>query len=194
MSIRVPILSRRGPFEGPACEGSQLLFFYTCHWDHHGFFLCFSRAVGDVNGFALAQQDMGVGARHVNSYILGVGWTHIRAGGWYTDAVVMGSALTVCTYSNDNVSGSTDGNAFTGAVEAGLAVALDCGLTREPQVQLLWHWLSLGKFSDGVSDHTRISDDTLLSWIGSLAAIGVRCERCELEAVSAGERAVLVRR
>jgi len=56
-----------------------------------------------VNGFALAQQDMGVGTRHVNSYICGGGWTHIGAGGWYTDAVVMGSALTVCTYSSDNV-------------------------------------------------------------------------------------------
>nr|WP_269766803.1 autotransporter domain-containing protein [Burkholderia ubonensis] len=45
----------------------------------------------------------------MNAYNLGGYWTHIGPGGWCTDAVVMGSALTVRTHSNDNVSGETDG-------------------------------------------------------------------------------------
>ncbi|WP_269767122.1 autotransporter domain-containing protein [Burkholderia ubonensis] len=58
---------------------------------------------------ALAQSDLGVGTLQVNAYNLGGYWAHIGPGGWYTDAVVMGSALTVRTHSNDNVSGATDG-------------------------------------------------------------------------------------
>ncbi|WP_230945098.1 autotransporter outer membrane beta-barrel domain-containing protein [Burkholderia territorii] len=137
------------------------------HRNHYGFFLGFSRAVGDVNGFALAQQGLGVGSIQVNAYDLGGYWTHIGAGGWYTDAVVMGSALTVRTHSNGNVNGSTDGNAFTGSVEAGFPVALGHGLTLEPQAQLVWQWLSLGKFNDGVSDVTWNNGNTFLGRIGA---------------------------
>ncbi|MDN7586113.1 autotransporter outer membrane beta-barrel domain-containing protein [Burkholderia seminalis] len=137
------------------------------HRNHYGFFLGFSRAVGDVNGFALAQQDMGVGSLQVNAYNLGGYWTHIGPGAWYTDAVVMGSALTVRTHSNDNLRGSTNGNAFTGSVEAGFPIALGYGLTLEPQAQLVWQYLSLDKFNDGVSDVTWNNGNTFLGRIGA---------------------------
>ncbi|CAM2190731.1 Autotransporter outer membrane beta-barrel domain-containing protein [Burkholderia cepacia] len=137
------------------------------HRNHYGFFLGFSRAVGDVNGFALAQQDMGVGSLQVNAYNLGGYWTHIGPGGWYTDAVVMGSALTVRTHSNDNVNGSTNGNAFTGSVEAGLPIALGYGLTLEPQAQLVWQWLSLDRFNDGVSSIGWNNGNTFLGRVGA---------------------------
>ncbi|MEN2469199.1 autotransporter outer membrane beta-barrel domain-containing protein [Burkholderia sp. GS2Y] len=137
------------------------------HRNHYGFFLGFSRAVGDVNGFALAQPDLGVGTLQVNSYNLGGYWTHIGPGGWYTDAVLMGSALTVRTHSNDNVNGSTNGNAFTGSVEAGLPIALGYGLTLEPQAQLVWQWLSLDRFNDGVSSIAWNNGNTFLGRIGA---------------------------
>ncbi|MET3632263.1 outer membrane autotransporter protein [Burkholderia sp. 572] len=137
------------------------------HRNHYGFFVGFARAVGDVNGFALAQPDLGVGTLQINSYNLGGYWTHIGPGGWYTDAVVMGSALTVRTHSNDNVNGSTDGNAFTGSVEAGFPVALGYGLTLEPQAQLVWQYLSLGRFNDGVSDVTWNNGNTFVGRIGA---------------------------
>nr|WP_257140247.1 autotransporter outer membrane beta-barrel domain-containing protein [Burkholderia sp. RF2-non_BP3] len=137
------------------------------HRNHYGFLLGFSRAVGDVNGFALAQPDLGVGTLQINSYNLGGYWTHIGPGGWYTDAVAMGSALTMRTHSNGNVSGSTDGNAFTGSVEAGFPVALGHGLTLEPQAQFVWQWLSLGKFNDGVSDVTWNNGNTFLGRLGA---------------------------
>lgn len=137
------------------------------HRNHYGFFLGFSRAVGDVNGFALAQPDLGVGTLQVNAYNLGGYWTHIGPGGWYTDAVLMGSALTVRTHSNDNVNGSTNGNAFTGSVEAGLPIALGNGLTLEPQAQLVWQWLSLDRFNDGVSSIGWNNGNTFLGRIGA---------------------------
>lgn len=137
------------------------------HRNHYGFFLGFSRAVGDVKGFALAQQDMGVGSLQVNAYNLGGYWTHIGPGGWYTDAVLMGSALTVRTHSTDNVNGSTNGNAFTGSVEAGLPIALGYGLTLEPQAQLVWQWLSLDRFNDGISSVSWNNGNTFLGRIGA---------------------------
>lgn len=137
------------------------------HRNHYGFFLGFSRAIGDVNGFAFAQPDLGVGSLQVNAYNLGGYWTHIGPGGWYTDAVVMGSLLTVRTHSNNNVSGSTDGNAVTGSVEAGVPISLGYGLTLEPQAQLLWQWLSLARFNDGVSDVTWNNGNTFVGRIGA---------------------------
>ncbi|HKT99586.1 MAG TPA: autotransporter outer membrane beta-barrel domain-containing protein [Paraburkholderia sp.] len=135
--------------------------------NHYGFFLGFSRAVGDVNGLALGQYDYGAGSLQVNAYNLGAYWTHIGAGGWYTDAVAMGSALTVRTHSSENVGGSTDGNAFTGSIEAGLPIALGYGLTLEPQAQLVWQWLALEKFNDGISDVTWNNGNTFLGRIGA---------------------------
>jgi len=137
------------------------------HSNHYGFFLGFSRAVGDVNGFALGQPDLGVGTLQVNAYNLGGYWTHLGPGGWYTDAVLMGSALTVRTLSNDGVSGSTDGNAFTGSVEAGLPIPLGYGLTLEPQAQLVWQWLSLEQFNDGISNVAWNNGNTFLARLGA---------------------------
>lgn len=135
--------------------------------NHYGFFLGFARSVGDVNGLALGQPDYGVGSLQVNAYNLGAYWTHIGASGWYTDAVAMGSALSVRTNSIDGVSGSTHGGAFTGSVEAGLPIALGYGLTLEPQAQLVWQWLSLDQFDDGVSNVTWNNGSTFLGRIGA---------------------------
>ncbi|MFP6558549.1 autotransporter outer membrane beta-barrel domain-containing protein [Paraburkholderia sp. B3] len=135
--------------------------------NHYGFFAGFSRAVGDVNGFALGQPGLGVGSLQVNAYNLAGYWTHIGPGGWYTDAVAMGSVLTVRTNSNNGVNGSTDGNAFTGSFEAGLPIALGDGFTLEPQAQMVWQWLSLDAFNDGVSNVTWNNGNTFLARIGA---------------------------
>jgi outer membrane autotransporter protein len=135
--------------------------------NHYGFFLGFSRAVGDVNGLAMGQYDYGAGSLQINSYNLGAYWTHIGAGGWYTDAVAMASALTVRTHSNDNAGGSTNGNAVMGSVEAGLPIALGYGMTLEPQAQLVWQWLALDKLDDGISTVTWNNASTFLGRIGA---------------------------
>ncbi|KHK51694.1 transporter [Ralstonia sp. A12] len=137
------------------------------HRNHYGVLLGFSRAVGDVKGFALAQQGMGVGSLQVNGYNLGGYWTHVAPTGWYTDAVLMGSALTVRTNSTDNVKGSANGNAVTGSVEAGLPIALGNGLTLEPQAQLVWQWQSLNTLNDGISNVTWNNGNTFLGRVGA---------------------------
>lgn len=135
--------------------------------NHYGFFLGFARSVGDVSGLALGEPDTGVGSLQVNAYNAGAYWTHIGPGGWYTDAVAMGSALSVHTYSSGDVSGSTHGGAFTGSVEAGLPLVLGYGLTLEPQAQLVWQWLSLDHFDDGVSNVTWNNGSSFLGRIGA---------------------------
>ena len=137
------------------------------HRNHYGMLLGFSRAVGDVNGFALAQQGLGVGSLQVNAYDLGGYWTHVAPSGWYTDAILMGSALTVRTSANDGVHGSANGKALTGSVEAGLPVPLAQNLTLEPQAQLVWRWTSLNDFNDGASDVSWNRGNTFLGRVGA---------------------------
>ncbi|SQA98847.1 P.94 [Cedecea neteri] len=112
----------------------------------------FSRATGDVDGFALAKQGARVGKLQLNNYNYGGYWTRVAASGWYTDAVLMGSALRLNTDSVNDVNASSSGKAVTGSVEAGLPVALGEGLTLEPQAQLVWQRTSLDSLHDGVSD------------------------------------------
>ncbi len=137
------------------------------HRNHYGVLLGFSRATGDVNGFALAQQGFGVGSLQVNAYDLGGYWTHVAPSGWYTDAILMGSALTVRTSANDNVRGSANGKAVTGSVEAGLPIPLAQNLTLEPQAQLVWRWTSLNTFNDGASDVSWNNGNTFLARAGA---------------------------
>ncbi len=137
------------------------------HRNHYGVLLGFSRATGDVNGFALAQQGLGVGSLQVNAYDLGGYWTHVAPSGWYTDAILMGSALTVRTSANDNVRGSANGKAITGSVEAGLPIPLAQNLTLEPQAQLVWRWTSLNSFNDGASDVSWNNGNTFLARAGA---------------------------
>ncbi|WP_166653490.1 autotransporter outer membrane beta-barrel domain-containing protein [Paraburkholderia flava] len=135
--------------------------------NHYGFLLGFSHAVGDVSGLALGQPGLGVGSLQVSTYDAGGYWTHIGSGGWYTDAVAMGSVLSVRTHSSGGSNASTNGGAFTGSVEAGLPIALGYGLTLEPQAQLVWQWLSLDRFNDGISDVTWNNGNTFLARIGA---------------------------
>lgn len=134
--------------------------------NHYGLFLGVARAFGDVMGFALVQPDLRTGSLQVNSYSIGGYWTHIGPGGWYTDAVAMGSALRVRTQSGNGVNGSSNGGAFTGSLETGLPLALGNGLTLEPQAQLLWQWTSLDRFNDGISDVKWNNGNTFVGRVG----------------------------
>ena len=52
-------------------------------------------------------------------------------------------------------------------VEAGLPIALGYGLTLEPQAQLVWQWLSLDRFNDGISSVSWNNGNTFLGRIGA---------------------------
>lgn len=127
----------------------------------------YSRATGDVNGFALAQQGMSVGKLQFNNYNYGGYWTRVATSGWYTDVVVMGSSLQLSTDSINGVAGTTSGNTITSSVESGLPVALYDGLTFEPQAQLVWLRSFLDPLNDEVSEVRWNNGNT---WQGRLGA------------------------
>lgn len=121
------------------------------HRNHYGFFLGFARAQGDVDGFALGFPDLSAGHLAINAYSVGAYWTHIGPGGWYTDAVAMGSSLTLDPMSNQGLGASTHGHAVTTSLEAGLPIPLRANLSLEAQMQLIWQHTSINDLSDGVS-------------------------------------------
>ncbi|NMM03293.1 autotransporter outer membrane beta-barrel domain-containing protein [Paraburkholderia sp. RP-4-7] len=135
--------------------------------NHYGLFVGFARATGDVDGFALGMPNLAVGHLAINAYSLGGYWTHIGPSGWYTDAVLMGSSLTVDPVSRDGIDTTTHGNAVTGSLEGGLPIPLGAGLTLEPQAQLVWQHLALSDFYDGVSSVGFNSGNTFVGRIGA---------------------------
>jgi outer membrane autotransporter protein len=126
----------------------------------------FARATGDVNGFALGTPDLDAGHLAINAYSLGGYWTHIGPGGWYTDAVLMGSSLTVDPLSRDDVGATTHGDAVSGSIEGGLPIPVSSVLTIEPQAQLIWQHLSINDLNDGVSSVSFNSGNTFLGRFG----------------------------
>ena len=88
--------------------------------NHYGFLLGVAHASGDVSGFALGMPAVQVGSLSVDAGSIGAYWTHIGAGGWYTDTIVIGSTLTIKPSSNDGVSPTTHGRSIAGSIEAGL--------------------------------------------------------------------------
>jgi outer membrane autotransporter protein len=121
------------------------------HRNHYGFLLGTARASGDVSGFALGMPAVQAGNLSIDAGSLGAYWTHIGPGGWYTDAVVIGSALTIKPSSNDGVSLTTRGRSVAGSIEAGLPIPLPAGLSIEPQAQLIWQHVSIDDMNDGIS-------------------------------------------
>ena len=134
--------------------------------NHYGLFVGFARATGDVDGFALGMPNLPAGHLAINAYSLGGYWTHIGPSGWYTDAVLMGSSLTVDPVSRDGIGATTHGNAVTGSLEGGLPIPLGAGLIIEPQAQLVWQRVALSDFNDGVSNVGFNSGNTFVGRIG----------------------------
>lgn len=136
------------------------------HRNHYGVYLGMGRATGDVNGSAVGVSGVDVGHLSVNAYSLAGYWTHIGPTGWYTDAVLSGSALSADTTSSDNVHASTHGTALTASLEGGLPVAIGHGLTIEPQAQLVYQHLSVRDLNDGASNVTFSNGNTVLARFG----------------------------
>lgn len=136
------------------------------HRNHYGFFVGFTRATGDVNGYALGTPNLDVGHLAINGYSLGAYWTHIGPSGWYTDTVLMGTSLTIDPMSNDGTGATTHGRAVSGSVEAGLPIPIAYGLSVEPQAQIIWQNLSINDLNDGVSSVSFKHGNTFLGRLG----------------------------
>jgi len=136
------------------------------HRNHYGLFVGFARAVGDVDGFALGFPNVDVGHLALNAYSLGGYWTHIGPSGWYTDAVLMGSSITVDPLSSQGTGAGTHGTAVTGSVEGGFPITLGGAFVIEPQAQIIWQNLSLNDFNDGVSSVSFNNGNTYTGRVG----------------------------
>lgn len=119
--------------------------------NHYGLFAGFAHATGNVNGFAMAVQNLDAGNLSIDAYSLGGYWTRVGPSGWYTDAVLMGSSLSANPRSHDGVGAATHGRALIGSIEGGLPIRLGANLTIEPQAQVIWQSLSFNDLNDGVS-------------------------------------------
>lgn len=136
------------------------------HRNHYGVYIGMGRATGDVNGTAVGVSGADVGHLSVNAYSLAGYWTHIGPTGWYTDAVLSGTALGADTVSSDNVHASTHGTAVTASLEGGLPVAIGHGLTIEPEAQIVYQHLSIRDLNDGASNVAFSNGNTVLARFG----------------------------
>ena len=136
------------------------------HRNHYGLFIGHARTSGDVDGFAMGLQRLAVGRLAIDAYSLGGYWTHIGPGGWYADAVLMGSSLSIDTNSRDGLGTSVHGKSFSGSIEGGRPFALSENLTLEPQAQLIWQKVSVNDLNDTVSAVTFNTGNTFLGRVG----------------------------
>ena len=134
--------------------------------NHYGFLLGVAHASGDVSGFALGMPAVQVGSLSVDAGSIGAYWTHIGAGGWYTDTIVIGSTLTIKPSSNDGVSPTTHGRSIAGSIEAGLPFLLPAGLSIEPQAQVIWQHTAIDDLNDGISNVAFTNPNAVAARVG----------------------------
>ncbi|MDF0605810.1 autotransporter outer membrane beta-barrel domain-containing protein [Neisseriaceae bacterium TC5R-5] len=111
-----------------------------------------ARASGDVQGFALGQQQRGVGELSIDSAHLGGYWTYLIANGGYSDLVLQLSSLKVSANSTSQVEGNTRGYGVAASWELGRSYALGERWRWQPQAQLIWQQAHYRHFDDSVSD------------------------------------------
>jgi hypothetical protein len=119
------------------------------HRDHYGFLLGVARASGDVSGFALGMPAVQAGSLSIDAGSIGAYWTHIGAGGWYTDTIVIGSTLTIKPSSNDGVSPTTHGRSIAGS-----------------QAQVIWQHVGIDDLNDGISSVAFSNPNTVAARLG----------------------------
>ncbi len=132
-----------------------------------GLFGGYGRISGDVEGFAQAIDDFEAGDAPINGYSIGANVVHVGPGGWYVDAVLMGTLFDGRPNSDRGVSSDLDGTAVTASLEGGIPIALGEGIALEPQAQLIWQHLDL---DDSEDDFAEINYDTSDTFTGRVGA------------------------
>lgn len=136
------------------------------HHDRVGAFFSHARADGDVTGQAVGWNNLHVGEIDVRANSLGAYWTHIGPGGWYLDAVLMGSWFDGDARSIGGSGVEVEGTGVTASLEGGYPIALGESWTLEPQAQIIWQHLSLDDQRDAFSTVKFDSDDAVTGRLG----------------------------
>jgi outer membrane autotransporter protein len=134
--------------------------------NHYGLFVGVARASGNVSGFALGFPAYAAGELSIDSESIGGYWTHVGAGGWYTDTVLMGSTMAIDPRSHEGIGATTRGTAATASVEAGLPIPMLPSVSVEPQLQLIWQHESIHDLDDGISSVAFHAQSAMIGRIG----------------------------
>lgn len=108
-------------------------------------------ASGDVNGFALAKENVRTGKVELDQFNLGGYWTHHWAGGAYFDGVLLYSNFDGNSRSTRGLDTAIDGEELLASMEAGVPIPLDGTWTLEPQAQLIWQHQQVDNTQDRFS-------------------------------------------
>jgi outer membrane autotransporter protein len=122
---------------------------------------------GDIAGNVVGQSDIEVGRLDLDAYSFGGYFTHVGAGGWYVDAVVMGTWFGGDASTDRGIGIDPDGDALTLSLEAGAPIVVAEGWTLEPQAQLVWQDISFDDQDDTLSTVRFDADDGLTGRIGA---------------------------
>lgn len=122
---------------------------------------------GDIAGNVLGESDIEVGSLNLDGYSFGGYLTHVGAGGWYVDAVVMGTWFGGDASTDRGIGIDPDGDALTLSLEGGVPIAISQGWTLEPQAQLVWQDISFDDQDDTLSAVRFDTDDGLFGRIGA---------------------------
>lgn len=138
----------------------------TCGDSHFGVFFSYGHAQGSVKGNAEGIENLAVGNLSTDSYGVGAYWSHVGAGGWYTDAVITGSYLALDTHSDSLINAKSHGTVLQTSLEAGLPIVLNSALSVEPQAQVIWQHLRMNDINDGISNAKFHLDDSTIVRLG----------------------------
>ncbi|MDR7223185.1 autotransporter outer membrane beta-barrel domain-containing protein [Aminobacter aminovorans] len=116
-----------------------------------GMFLGYASLNADISGAVQGQADLAAGKLDLDAYSVGGYYTHVGAGGWYVDAVLMGTWLGGDASSDRAIGIDADGRVVTASLEAGAPIALTEGWMLEPQAQIIWQDVSLDDANDTLS-------------------------------------------
>ncbi|CAI2935514.1 autotransporter family protein [Aminobacter niigataensis] len=136
------------------------------HHDRIGLFVGHTRISGDVKSPTIAGPVADFGDINANGTSLGANWTHVGPGGWYLDAVLMGTWYGGDVTSSGGENLDVGGTGVTASLEGGYPIALTPEWTLEPQGQLVWQHLSLDDQADSFSTVSFNSDDVLTGRLG----------------------------
>jgi len=124
-------------------------------------------ALGQIAGDVKHLNGLTAGRDRLQNYTLGGYWTHLDPSGWYTDAVVQGTAYRVKASSTRMAPLKTEGRGLATALEGGYPIQLHSGWVFLPQAQLVYRSASFNDASDAASSVYFDNAEALAGRIGS---------------------------
>ncbi|QGZ66859.1 autotransporter outer membrane beta-barrel domain-containing protein [Paraburkholderia acidisoli] len=140
--------------------------------DTAGVYFAYANSNVDVDGLvtdldALSYLNQHTGKVDLDAYAGGLYWTHYGQQGWYLDAVLQGTY-----YSGDATTANArlpvNGGGFASSLEAGYPFPIGNRFVLEPQMQVIWQYVSFSDENDG------LGPVALGSSSGTTGRIGVR--------------------